>query len=69
METYEARLLDRLKDYYNAKKDMEEALFDIEEILLLYEFDIEEITKNYPILEEVKANASKKSTRKIRAVL
>ena len=58
METYEARLLDRLKDYYNAKKDMEEALFDIEEI-----------TKNYPILEEVKANASKKSTRKIRAVL
>lgn len=69
METYEARLLDRLKDYYHAKKDMEEALFDIEEILLLYEFDIEEITKKYPILKEAKTNASKKSARKIRTVL
>ena len=69
MDIHEAKLLDRLKDYYRAKQDMEEAIKDIEEILLLYEFNIEEITKKYPILEEAKANASKKSTRKIRAVL
>ena len=69
METYEARLLDRLKDYYHAKKDMEEALLDIEEILLLYEFDIEEIAQKYPVLHEIKSTASKKSVGKIRTTL
>ena len=53
MDRHEAVLLDRLKDYYHAKKDMEEALADIEEILLLYDFDIENIHQAYPSIDTI----------------
>lgn len=69
MDIHEARLLDRLKEYYQAKKEMEECLRDIEELLLLYNFDIEEIAHNYPVLHEVHTPDSNKPKRKIRAKL
>lgn len=69
MDIHEARLLDRLKDYYTAKKDMEEALIEINELLLLYDFDITNIAKQYPIIDNLYHTDEKKNTKKMRTYL
>ena len=40
MDRHEAKLLDRLKDYYKIRKELEEIQEDIEEILSLYNFEV-----------------------------
>lgn len=40
MDRHEAKLLDRLNDYYKTKKELEEIREDIEEILVLYNFEV-----------------------------
>lgn len=69
MDTHEAKLLDRLKDYYRAKQDMEEAIKDIEEILLLYDFDIDEISHNHPVVQEIYNCKKKNPIERIRTHL
>lgn len=69
MDMHEAKLLDRLKDYYTAKQDMEEALIEINELLLLYDFDIIEIAKKYPIINNLNHTDNKKKVKKIRTYL
>lgn len=69
MDIHEAKLLDRLKDYYRAKQDMEEAIKDIEEILLLYDFDIDEISHNHPVVQEIYNFKKKKPVERIRTNL
>lgn len=69
MDTHEAKLLDRLKDYYRAKQDMEEAIKDIEEILLLYDFDIDEISHHYPLVQEIYNSDKKNPIERIRTHL
>lgn len=66
---HEAKLLDRLKDYYTAKKDMEEALIEINELLLLYDFDIIEIAQKYPIINDLHNTDDKKKIKKVRTFL
>lgn len=66
MDRHEARLLDRLKDYQKLQKEMQECTEDIEELLLLYDFDIESITKNYPVLRTVMKPSKKSPSRRIR---
>lgn len=69
MDIHEAKLLDRLKDYYRAKQDMEEAIKDIEEILLLYDFDIDEISHNHPVVQEIYNFKKKNPVERIRTHL
>lgn len=69
MDIHEAKLLDRLKDYYRAKQDMEEAIKDIEEILLLYDFDIDEISHNHPVVQEIYNFKKKNPIERIRTHL
>ena len=69
MDKHETQLLDRLKDYYQAKIDMEKAIIDIEEILLLYEFDIDEVSQHYPVIREIYNHGKKRPVKKIRANL
>lgn len=40
MDRHEAKLLDRLKDYYKTRKELDEIQEDIEEILSLYGIEV-----------------------------
>lgn len=67
MDRNEARLLDRLKDYQKLQKELQDCTEDIEELLLLYDFDIETITSNYPVLKTIMTPSKQSPSKRIRA--
>ena len=66
MDIHEARLLDRLKDYQKLQKEMQECTEDIEELLLLYDFDMEAITSKYPIVHTIMKPGKRSPSKRIR---
>ena len=66
MDIYEVELLNKLKDYYTHKNAMEDALTDIQNLLLLYDFDIYDIVEQYPIIDDLCTPNDKKANYKIR---
>ena len=67
MDTHEARLLDRLKDYQKLQKELHQCTEDIEELLLLYDFDIETITENYPVVRTIMQTSKRSPSKRIRS--
>ena len=67
MDMHEARLLDRLKDYQKLQKELHQCTEDIEELLLLYDFDIEAITENYPVVRTIMQPSKKSPSKRIRS--
>ena len=67
MDRHEARLLDRLKDYQKLQKELHQCTEDIEELLLLYDFDIEAITENYPVVRTIMQPSKKSPSKRIRS--
>ena len=59
MEAREAKLLDKLKKYEKLTKEIEECRQDIEELLLTYDFDLDKISSNFPVVRNFK-NKSKR---------
>lgn len=59
MEAREAKLLDKLKKYEKLTKEIEECRQDIEELLLTYDFDLDKISSNFPVVHNFK-NKSKR---------
>ena len=66
MDIHEARLLDRLKDYQKLQRDLQECTEDIEELLLLYDFDIESITEKYPVIHTIMKPSKRFPSKRIR---
>lgn len=66
MDRHEARLLDRLKDYQKLQKEMQECIEDIDELLLLYDFDIDSISSKYPILQTIKVSSKNSPLKRMR---
>lgn len=67
MDRHEARLLDRLKDYQKLQKEMQECIEDIDELLLIYDFDMDSITSKYPVLQTIKAPSKSSPLKRMRA--
>lgn len=59
MEAREARLLDKLKRYEKLKKEIEECKQDIEELLLTYDFDLDEISNNFPAIHDFRTKSKR----------
>lgn len=66
MDIHEARLLDRLKDYQRLQQEMQECTQDIEELLLLYDFDMESITSKYPVVHTITKSSKRSPSKRIR---
>lgn len=66
MDIHEARLLDRLKDYQRLQQELQECTEDIEELLLLYDFDMGSIASKYPVVHTIMKPSKKFPSRKIR---
>lgn len=64
---HEARLLDRLKDYQKLQKEMQECIEDIDELLLIYDFDMDSITSKYPVLQTIKVPSKSSPLKRIRS--
>ena len=67
MDIHEARLLDRLKDYQKLQRDMQECIEDIDELLLLYDFDLDAISKSYPVLRTIMMSSKRSPSKRIRS--
>lgn len=66
MDIHEARLLDRLKDYQRLQQELHECTEDIEELLLIYDFDIESITSKYPVVRTIMKPSKRSPSKRIR---
>lgn len=67
MDRHEARLLDRLKDYQKLQKEMQECIEDIDELLLIYDFDMDSITSKYPVLQTIRSSSKSSPLKRMRA--
>ena len=67
MDIHEARLLDRLNDYQKIHRELQECTEDIEELLLLYDFDIESISQKFPVIKTIQKSSSHTPSKRIRA--
>lgn len=66
MDMHETRLLDRLKDYQRLQQELQECTQDIEELLLLYDFDMESITSKYPVVHTIMKPNKRFPSKRIR---
>lgn len=62
MEAREARLLDKLKRYEKLKKEIKECRQDIEELLLTYDFNLDEISNDFPAIYDFKTKSKRAYT-------
>lgn len=67
MDMHETRLLNRLKNYQKLQKELHQCTEDIEELLLLYDFDIEAITNNYPVVHTIMQSSKRSPSKRIRS--
>ena len=67
MDQYENQLLEKLQKYQKLQKEIEVCQEEIETLLLVYNFDIESIVQNYPIIQTFCSPGSRKPHRRMRA--
>lgn len=66
MDSQEIQLIDKLNRYSELQKELQKCTQDIEELLLLYNFDIDEISRTYPVIKEIYHSKKSNMTKRIK---